>query len=101
MVAPTFDRRFWWRHAVLPALILALVTLPFEVSDLDLRLTDPFYDFDAKRWPYIESWWARDVIHNGGKYLIWSLGSLPAFALPAPGNPAPGIPTNGTLLGTQ
>ncbi len=76
-----FDRRFWWRHAILPGLLFAAVTLPFEVSDLDLWFSDPFYDFAGRRWTWFEAWWARDLLHRGGRYLIWSLGSVPLLVL--------------------
>jgi len=81
MNAPRFDKRFWWRHAILPGLLFVLVVLPFEVSELDLWLTDPFYDFAARRWPHIDAWWASALVHKGGKYLIWALGSVPAIVL--------------------
>ena len=76
-----FDRRFWWRHAILPGLLFALVTLPFEVSDLDLWLSDPFYDFSARRWTYLEAWWSRNLLHRGGRFVVWSLGAVPVVVL--------------------
>ncbi len=79
--APQDWRRFWLTHAVVPGLALALAILPFEVTDLDLVLSDPFYDFEARCWPHVEAFWAREVVHRWGKYFVWAVGLVPLTAL--------------------
>jgi len=47
------DRRFWWRHALLPLLLLAVGVAVFEFTDLDLHFSDPFYDASLAK-PHVE-----------------------------------------------
>lgn len=69
-----FNLRFWWWHGVLPFGVFAVLAWLFAVTDWDLRLSDPFYDSLARIWPYKRSWWANDLIHTGGKYLVLLIG---------------------------
>lgn len=76
-----FDRGFWLRHLVGPLLLFVALALPFELGDLDLRLSDPFYDPVAKRWPQQQAFWTAVVVHKWGKYFVWLLGLVPAVVL--------------------
>lgn len=76
-----FDRGFRRRFLWLPLLLFVVVAAPFEFTDLDLVLSDPFYDFAAKRWPEQEAFWSAVVVHKGGKFFVWGLGSVPALVL--------------------
>ncbi|MDK2848433.1 MAG: hypothetical protein PWP34_1786 [Desulfuromonadales bacterium] len=73
-----FDRRFWWRHALLPLLLLAVGVAVFEFTDLDLHFSDPFYDAIQRIWPAKHSWWAETLIHRRGRdlVLVTGLGAL-------------------------
>lgn len=62
--------RFWFWHALIPLLLFGVLLLLFEPSELDLVLSDPFYRADAGGWIYRESWWAKALLHRGGKLLI-------------------------------
>jgi membrane-associated PAP2 superfamily phosphatase len=75
--------RFWLYHGLLPLALFILLVLVFEVSGLDLGFSDFFYDFDAGRWLFKNSWWTEQLIHRGGRKLILfiALASLAAWAL--------------------
>lgn len=64
---------FWFFHAVLPLLGFAVATALFEFYDLDLLLSDPFYNQARAVWTYKGSWWADTLIHGGGRYLILAI----------------------------
>lgn len=69
-----FDQRFWLRHGLLPLVSFAALAWLFATTDWDLRLSDPFYDPLLRIWTYKRSWWANDLIHTGGKYLVLLFG---------------------------
>ncbi|MBL9214277.1 MAG: phosphatase PAP2 family protein [Opitutaceae bacterium] len=72
-------RRWFW--AVL--FVLAGVTLLFEVTELDLRLQDRFYDFGQRRWVIdAADPVGRALCYDGPKALVWVAG-LTALALAA------------------
>lgn len=75
--------RFWISHALLPALFFAVAVILFETTTIDITLANHFYDFTSQRWPYKESWWASQLIHEGGRRLIQLLflGSVVVLAL--------------------
>lgn len=68
------DRSFWIRHALWPAIAFAVAVVPLELTDLDLLATDPFYDFTARRWTYLEAWWAKGLLHDQGKWSVIACG---------------------------
>lgn len=59
---------------VLPLVGFAGLAALFELTDLDLLISDLFYDFPAARWPYGRSWWANEMIHVGGRWLVGLVG---------------------------
>ena len=77
-----FPDRWLWPAVLLLAVVLAV----FETTELDLRLQDIFYDFDARRWqvdrddPLGRAWF-----YNGPKYVIYALalGTIAVLAGPA------------------
>lgn len=75
--ATEFDRHFWRAHLGWPLLAFVVVVAPFEITDLDLLLTDPFYDRQAQRWTYQRSFWTVDVLHRWGKYTVFAIGTVP------------------------
>ena len=67
---------FMIRHLWIPlGLFIGLVIL-FETTDLDLRLSDPFFDFDRGVFFWKDSWWATTLIHSVGRIGIVGLGIL-------------------------
>ena len=66
--------RFWIIHAVIPFCILLGLIIVFETTDLDLRLTDAFYDPATGKFPAKKSFWAETLIHKGGRNLIAAIG---------------------------
>jgi membrane-associated PAP2 superfamily phosphatase len=66
--------------------LLAAALAVFELTDLDLRLQDRFYDFNARRWVVDEKEpVGRLVFYNGPKALVWlfALTTLTLAAGPA------------------
>lgn len=62
---------FWRNHLVLPALLLALAFAAIRLADLDLRLAEAIYGLGSHRtWPGVDSWWAVDLVHTGGGWLV-------------------------------
>jgi len=78
MNRPRFDRRFWLLHALLPLVIFVPLAALFELTDLDLLLSDPWYDTVARAWTFKRSWWAEGLIHRGGRNLVTTIALLAA-----------------------
>jgi membrane-associated PAP2 superfamily phosphatase len=57
--------------------------LLFEVTDLDRVASSAFYDSAGGRWVGKDAWWANELLHTGGKWLVvvFATGALVAFAL--------------------
>lgn len=62
--------RFWVLHGAFPLVAFVALAWLFEATDLDLRLSDPFYDFSARQWTYQQAWWAKGLIHRVGRDAI-------------------------------
>lgn len=69
------DWRFWFWHAVIPLLLFGGLLLLFEPSDLDLVLADPFYRAGGGGWIFRESWWAKALLHRGGRLLVVAMAA--------------------------
>jgi len=69
----TLTRQFWRTHAILPAAGFALVLVLIAVFGLDRTLAHALY-FDSSSNQWLGGgngmWWARDVIHTGGRSLV-------------------------------
>jgi membrane-associated PAP2 superfamily phosphatase len=57
--------------------------LLFELTDLDLAASRPFYDEANQRWLGRDAWWANALLHTGGKWLVVAVasGALVAFGM--------------------
>lgn len=62
--------RFFLTHALLPALLFALLASLLESTSIDVWLASHFYDAAAGQWPHKNSWWASQLIHEYGRRLI-------------------------------
>ena len=62
--------RFQITHGLIPALLFVIAVVIFEVTTLDVSLANHFYDFANQQWPYKDSWWASQLIHEYGRRLI-------------------------------
>jgi len=77
-------RRFWRRHALLPAIAFAAVLAIVLAGDLDLRIADAlFFNQSTSEWIGAYTWWAYDLIHTGGSAFIRlvGIGALVTLAL--------------------
>jgi membrane-associated PAP2 superfamily phosphatase len=68
-------RLSWRRHALLPGTMLALLFAVVILGRLDLRIADAFFfNWPANEWIGAHSWWAVDLIHTGGGWLVRLIG---------------------------
>lgn len=69
----TPTRQFWRTHAVLPGVGFAAVLALVAAFDLDRTISHALY-FDSVSGQWLGGgagmWWARDVIHTGGRSLV-------------------------------
>lgn len=70
----SFRRRFLFWHAGFPLALFAGLVALFETTDLDLYLSDLFFDFDGRVFFWKDAWWAKDLIHTGGRLAMVGLG---------------------------
>ncbi len=74
----TTTRSFWRTHALWPALVFALAFVCIFEFDLDRSLARAwFFDASAQRWlgAGAGAWWARDIIHSGGRWLVRAIAA--------------------------
>ena len=63
--------RFW--HVWFPGLLFLALVFGFEFTDLDLWCSDVFYDFQKGKFYWRNTWWANQLLHQGGLYAIDTL----------------------------
>lgn len=63
------------KHILFPVIILSGLFLLFDHCGLDTWCSDQFYFGQQKGWHYKHSWWAEQMIHRGGRYLIVSIAA--------------------------
>lgn len=69
------DRKFWLTHLILPLAVFAAAALWCESTDVDLTLSDRYFDFAKGVWPRKDAWWAEWLIHERGRDLITCIGA--------------------------
>lgn len=72
-------RRFWRAHLILPGAGFALALVLIAVFDLDRTISHAlFFDSGSKQWLGAADgmWWARDVIHTGGRSLVRGVAAV-------------------------
>ncbi|HUR40431.1 MAG TPA: phosphatase PAP2 family protein [Verrucomicrobiae bacterium] len=65
---------FWLRHALLPSLVFALVATTLAASGADLVVTDHFFDVAGGRFPARNAFWAAELMHRGGRWIVFATG---------------------------
>jgi membrane-associated PAP2 superfamily phosphatase len=74
---PNLDRRFWILHAWLPLAAFAVLATLLATTDIDPLIADRFFfDWQAHRFIGRDSWWARDLIHNGGRDVVRAIAAV-------------------------
>ncbi len=66
--------RFWLTHGLLPLLVFLIAAYLFEITDWDIILSNQFFDVEKQSWIYKDTFWARDILHTAGRYLIAVIG---------------------------
>ncbi|WP_012532048.1 phosphatase PAP2 family protein [Citrifermentans bemidjiense] len=69
------DRKFRLTHRILPLAVFAAAALWCELTDVDLTLSDRYFDFAKGVWPQKDAWWAEKLIHLRGRDLITCIGA--------------------------
>ncbi len=54
-------------------MVFALLVILFATTDLDLWLSDLFFDFSRRKFFWRETWWANQLIHKGGRLAVVGL----------------------------
>lgn len=62
--------KFWFWYLVLPLTLFIIAAAVCELTDLDLVISDNFFDFFSGKWPARKAWWAAWLIHQRGRDLI-------------------------------
>lgn len=57
-------------HLWFPLGLFAGLVTVFELTELDLRLSDMFFDFQEGFFFWKDTWWATSLVHSGGKILV-------------------------------
>jgi membrane-associated PAP2 superfamily phosphatase len=66
---------FWRRHALWPALLFGAAFPIIWTTHLDRLLADSlFYDRTLHEWIGAGTWWAVDLIHTGGGWIVRAIG---------------------------
>ncbi|MGH8671898.1 MAG: phosphatase PAP2 family protein [Burkholderiales bacterium] len=75
------DTRFWAIHAGAPAVCAMLLLLVFETGDLDVRISNLYFDVAADGFPLKRDWFLEVVMHQWAKYVsvLVALGGLAGF----------------------
>jgi membrane-associated PAP2 superfamily phosphatase len=72
--ASTAERaRFLWWYAAAPAAALGVLASAFELSSLDRRIAEWFVS-DGGEWLGGGAWWANELLHLGGQWLVLAIG---------------------------
>jgi membrane-associated PAP2 superfamily phosphatase len=65
--------RYWWLHGWVPVCAAALALMAIAAANIDTRLANRLY-FDAAAGQWLGQgggdWWARSLIHQGGRDLV-------------------------------
>lgn len=68
--------QLWWRHMRWPLLAFAVASLFIWQFDLDLWVArELFFSPASAHWLGAGAWWANDLIHHGGAWLVRLLGA--------------------------
>nr|WP_320114579.1 phosphatase PAP2 family protein [uncultured Desulfuromonas sp.] len=63
-------RQFYLRQLTVPLVVLSGLFYLFDACDWDLLCSDMFYIPEQGGWIYKHSWWANELLHDGGRNLI-------------------------------
>lgn len=81
---PNLDRRFWLSHAWLPLGAFGILATLLATTDIDLAIADRlFFDWEAQRFVGRDAWWARDLLHTGGRDALRVVAALALAMLAA------------------
>lgn len=73
----TFDGlKFIKFHLLLPLIVLAMLVVCLEFTQLDVWLAKHFYNAELRQWPYRDTWLTQTVLHKGGRYVVYAIGVI-------------------------
>ena len=72
----TIDRKnFVNNHLLFPLIVLVVILLCLEFTQLDVWLASHFYNPELKQWSYRDTWLTQAVLHKSGRYLVYAIGA--------------------------
>jgi membrane-associated PAP2 superfamily phosphatase len=64
-------------HFILPFLVFLILLIGIELSDIDLSVSQNFYDSQLKQWTYKDNWITSTLLHSyGGKFTKILIGMM-------------------------
>jgi membrane-associated PAP2 superfamily phosphatase len=63
-------------HLLFPLIVLSVLLVCMEFTQLDVWLASHFYNTELKLWPYREHWLTQTVLHKAGRYIVYTIGVM-------------------------
>ena len=57
-------------HAITPLAAFAVLFTMLAATDVDVAISNHFFDFAVGVWPQASAWWSDTLIHSGGRVLV-------------------------------
>ena len=65
------NSHLWWTHARWPLAVFIVIAMPLAVTDWDSVIAHTlFFNPTTAQWLATDSFWANDVVHTGGRWMI-------------------------------
>lgn len=61
---------FWVLHGGLPGLLFLAGIAWCDLYNMDFLIEDLLFDYTTGRWRHGDTWWANQLLHDGGRTLI-------------------------------
>jgi membrane-associated PAP2 superfamily phosphatase len=70
MSAPRAGLPLWAKEVLVPFVAWCAIVLVTELTPVDIVVSDWFYDFESKTWPYKNAW-HMEFLHDGGRAIVF------------------------------
>jgi membrane-associated PAP2 superfamily phosphatase len=72
--------RFRLTHLIIPSVVFCVILAGIAWGDLDSRIAQSWAYDPARGWIGAHTWWAYDLIHQGGRVLVFVVTIIAALA---------------------